>query len=53
MKCTCPQVLCGDGIIAGTEKCDDGNATSGDGCSSTCTIERGYVCPLRQGAVRA
>ena len=46
MKCTCPQVLCGDGIIAGAEKCDDGNTTSGDGCSSTCTIERGYVCPL-------
>ncbi len=46
MKCTCPQVLCGDGIIAGNEKCDDGNVNSGDGCTSTCTIERGYVCPL-------
>jgi fibro-slime domain-containing protein len=46
MKCTCPQVVCGDGIIAGSEKCDDGNMNSGDGCSSTCTIERGYVCPL-------
>jgi fibro-slime domain-containing protein len=46
MKCTCPQVVCGDGIIAGSEKCDDGNTNSGDGCSSTCTIEPGYVCPL-------
>ena len=46
MKCTCPQVVCGDGIIAGNEKCDDGNVNSGDGCTSTCTIERGYVCPL-------
>jgi cysteine-rich repeat protein len=26
----------------GTEQCDDGNATNGDGCSSTCTIE----CPV-------
>jgi len=46
MKCTCPQVVCGDGIIEGTEKCDDGNTNSNDGCSSTCTIERGYTCPL-------
>jgi fibro-slime domain-containing protein len=46
MKCVCPQVVCGDGIIEGNEKCDDGNANSGDGCSSTCTIEKGYVCPL-------
>jgi fibro-slime domain-containing protein len=45
-KCTCPQAICGDGIIEGTEKCDDGNTNSGDGCSSTCTIERGYICPL-------
>jgi cysteine-rich repeat protein len=26
------------------EQCDDGNATSADGCSSTCTVEPGYVC---------
>ena len=24
--------------------CDDGNIVSGDGCSSTCTLETGYVC---------
>lgn len=24
--------------------CDDGNANSDDGCSSTCTIEDGYYC---------
>jgi cysteine-rich repeat protein len=27
------------------EECDDGNAASGDGCSSTCTLEDGWVCP--------
>ena len=31
--------VCGDGIKAGSEQCDDGNTTSGDGCSSTCTTE--------------
>ena len=35
---------CGDGLILGTEKCDDGNAVSGDGCSSTCQIEDGFTC---------
>jgi fibro-slime domain-containing protein len=37
--------VCGDGIVAGTEQCDDGNTTSGDGCSSTCMLEAGYTCP--------
>lgn len=31
--------LCGDGIIEGTEQCDDGGTVPGDGCSATCTIE--------------
>lgn len=32
---------CGDGIldIEFGEECDDGNRTSGDGCSSSCTTE--------------
>ena len=49
-SCTCggwvlPKVngvcstLCGDGIIIGNEKCDDGNTNDHDGCSSACTIE--------------
>src|SRR5205085_2925047 len=25
--------------VCGAEECDDGNTTSGDGCSATCTIE--------------
>jgi cysteine-rich repeat protein len=34
---------CGDGIVqpGGGEFCDDGNTTSGDCCSSTCTVEVG------------
>ena len=31
---------CGDGIVdAPTEQCDDGNTSSGDGCSNTCQNE--------------
>lgn len=32
-------VLCGDGIVAGDEDCDDGNAADGDCCDSNCQIE--------------
>ncbi len=28
---------CGDGIVAGAELCDDGNAVDGDGCSADCS----------------
>lgn len=30
---------CGDGVVQGPEKCDDGNTAGGDGCSSTCVTE--------------
>jgi cysteine-rich repeat protein len=30
---------CGNGVLESGEACDDGNVTSGDGCSSTCTID--------------
>ena len=36
--------VCGDDIVAGSEICDDGNTADGDGCSSTCAIESGYIC---------
>jgi len=35
---------CGDGIIVGTEACDDDDTDDGDGCSATCTVEAGYEC---------
>lgn len=35
---------CGDGLVLGDEECDDGNSVSGDGCSSDCEEEEGYVC---------
>jgi cysteine-rich repeat protein len=36
---------CSNGIIEGSEQCDDGNASSGDGCSLSCQIEANYECP--------
>ncbi len=33
------------------EECDDGNPVSGDGCSSTCKVEKGYGCNLQQGTL--
>lgn len=39
------QDICGDGIIVNSQ-CDDGNTISGDGCSSKCLIEYGWVCPV-------
>src|SRR5262249_40382813 len=37
VDCTPP--VCGDGIATGSEECDDGGTTSGDGCSSSCQLE--------------
>jgi cysteine-rich repeat protein len=34
-----PDELCGNGVVDGTEQCDDGNIISGDGCSALCVIE--------------
>jgi len=36
--------VCGDGVVAGGETCDDQNQTNGDGCSASCTVEPGYFC---------
>jgi fibro-slime domain-containing protein len=37
-------LTCGDGLKTGSEGCDDGNVTAGDGCSATCTVETGWAC---------
>lgn len=49
----CVQSICGDGFRAPDEACDDGPGTilnpgtpvGGDGCSSSCNVETGWVCP--------
>jgi cysteine-rich repeat protein len=39
-----PVPVCGDWTIDEGEQCDDGNRTSGDGCSSTCQLEAPASC---------
>ncbi|WP_170319627.1 myxococcus cysteine-rich repeat containing protein [Polyangium spumosum] len=39
-----PQPICGDGVLDGQEACDDGNMTSGDGCSAACAVDPGWNC---------
>jgi cysteine-rich repeat protein len=36
--------VCGDGLVVGTEGCDDQNVITGDGCSDTCAEEAGFSC---------
>lgn len=39
-----PPPNCGDGTLQDYESCDDGNQVSGDGCSSYCELEHGWIC---------
>jgi cysteine-rich repeat protein len=36
--------LCGNGILEGSEDCDDDDRSNGDGCSSTCVTEDDWTC---------
>jgi len=36
--------ICGDGVIEGTEECDDGDTLPGDGCDASCQVESGWTC---------
>lgn len=41
----CYKKTCGDGDFdARIEKCEDGDRKDGDGCSKTCTVEKGWTC---------
>jgi cysteine-rich repeat protein len=42
--------ICGNGVHEWPEQCDDSNADDGDGCSSMCELEPGYVCDWRYDA---
>lgn len=44
--CSLPQDLCGNQQVDGAEACDDGNASSMDGCTTSCTAnDRGVGAP--------
>jgi len=38
-KITAVTQVCGNGTVEGTEQCDDGNTTDGDGCNHLCESE--------------
>jgi cysteine-rich repeat protein len=40
----CADVVCGDGVVNGTEQCDDDETVPGDGCGSNCVLETGFAC---------
>jgi fibro-slime domain-containing protein len=37
--------VCGNGVLEGTEQCDDSNDKGGDGCSKLCQVENNFDCP--------
>ena len=47
-QCLLIPSFCGDGLVSVSEKCDDGNTENGDGCSSSCNIEKKYNCLLNK-----
>jgi cysteine-rich repeat protein len=36
--------VCGDGVIEGSEECDEGAGDSDPGCSVTCKVVHGWTC---------
>ncbi len=38
-ECLLDARYCGDGVLDGSEECDDGDTQNNDGCSSSCDIE--------------
>jgi uncharacterized protein (TIGR03382 family) len=41
----CAANAAADGTVGGTEECDDGNMTAGDGCNAAFEVEPGSNCP--------
>lgn len=48
-------IICGNGLVEGTEECDDNNLVDGDGCDSSCAIEvdKPWVCVYNPGLSRS
>ena len=40
----CTPTVCGDGLIEGTEECDDGPTAAGPGCGADCIVDDFYRC---------
>jgi len=51
LRVTYAPTTCGNGLLDEHETCDDGNAADGDGCSSQCALEEGFVCQTGEPTV--
>jgi cysteine-rich repeat protein len=40
-----PSAWCGNGVLNVKEECDDGNRSTGDGCTEQCLVEYTFACP--------
>jgi fibro-slime domain-containing protein len=51
----CVAAACGDGLVVGTEDCEDGDAppADGDGCDAACHFEEGFACDVVGAPCRA
>ena len=51
----CVAAACGDGVVIGSEDCEDGDAppASGDGCDDACHFEDGFACDAAGAPCRA
>ena len=45
--------VCGDGVLAAGEACDDGNTRPRDGCDIYCKVQVGYTCSATSPSVCA
>jgi cysteine-rich repeat protein len=41
---SCEPAVCGNGLVEGTEGCDDNNTSPDDGCDAGCQVESGFTC---------
>ncbi len=44
----CMAPVCGDGVLGGTEQCDDGNAEAGDGCVECALVFPEYCATIQE-----
>jgi len=45
----CAMPMCGNSIVEGSEECDDGDSTDGDGCDNDCTFSCAVVADCDDG----
>jgi fibro-slime domain-containing protein len=44
VKTNCIPSVCGNSKVEGSEECDDGNTSPGDGCTAECKQESDWIC---------